>query len=146
MPEPHSPTALRRMGPMDWDTYRDLVSRWYITDGQTVPWIIKELQETRHGFKVAPYELKDRIAAWGLRKNLTRREQECVVAQRKRKQSEVAPSTLEYTFAGQDLSEERIKRLEYKLDHPIMAWGKHTCGKPIQPVIFIYACPMWLIH
>ncbi|KAK8879122.1 ankyrin repeat-containing domain protein [Apiospora arundinis] len=126
MSEPHSPAALRRMSPTDWDTYRDLVSRWYITDGQTVPWIIKELQETRHGFKVAQYELKDRIAAWGLRKNLTRREQECVVAQRKRKKSEVVPSTLEYTFAGQDLSERRLKRLENRFDRPTMAWGRRT--------------------
>ncbi|KAK7975707.1 mitochondrial molecular chaperone [Apiospora arundinis] len=146
MSEPHSPAALRRMSPTDWDTYRDLVSRWYITDGQTVPWIIKELQETRHGFKVAPYELKDRIAAWGLRKNLTRREQECVVAQRKRKQSEVAPSTLEYTFAGQDLSEGRLKRLENRFDRTTIAWGRHTHGKSIQPAVLIYVCPMWLIH
>ncbi|KAK8014230.1 hypothetical protein PG990_007526 [Apiospora arundinis] len=135
MSEPHSPAALRRMSPTDWDTYRDLVSRWYITDGQTVLWIIEELQKTRHGFKVVPYELKDRIAAWGLRKNLTRREQECVVAQRKRKQSEVAPSTIEYTFAGQDLSERRLKRLENRFDRPTMAWGRRTRGKPIQPII-----------
>ncbi|KAK8137208.1 hypothetical protein PG984_005148 [Apiospora sp. TS-2023a] len=141
MSEPNPSTALRKMRPGDWDNYRDLISRWYITENKTVPGIIKDLKESEHGFIVAQYELKDRIATWGLRKNLARREQECLVAQRKRKLREGEGSTQEYAFAGQCLSEERMKRLEYRLDHPIMAWGRHTRGKHNQPAEFIYMSP-----
>ncbi|KAK7999039.1 ankyrin repeat-containing domain protein [Apiospora marii] len=126
MPEPPSPTALRKMSPTDWENYRDLISRWYITENKTVPGIIKELKGSEHGFSVAQYELKDHIAIWGLRKNFARREQECLVAQRKRSRREAEGTTYEYTFAGQSISEERIKRLEYRLDHPIMVWGRQT--------------------
>ncbi|KAK7953038.1 hypothetical protein PG988_013732 [Apiospora saccharicola] len=128
MPEPDPSTALRKMSPGDWDDYRDLISRWYIAENKTARVIIKELEGSPHGFSVSRYELTDRFATWGLRKNLARREQECLVAQRKRKLREGEGSTQEYEFAGQCLSEERMKRLEYRLDHPIMAWERHTRG------------------
>ncbi|KAK8110394.1 uncharacterized protein PG998_006851 [Apiospora kogelbergensis] len=126
MSEAHSAVVLRKMSAKNWDDYRELISRWYISEKKTAPCIIEELQKPEHGFNVALYELKDRFATWRLRKNLSRPEQKCVVAVRKRKREEVGASIQEYTFGGQDLPEEKMKRLEYRLDHPVMSWGRYT--------------------
>ncbi|KAK8101733.1 ankyrin [Apiospora kogelbergensis] len=75
MSEAHSAVVLQKMSAKNWDDYRELISRWYISEKKTAPCIIEELQKPEHGFNVALYELKDRFATWRLRKNLSRPEQ-----------------------------------------------------------------------
>lgn len=48
-----SSTALRKMSPIDWDEYKDLIRRWYNGDRKTARSIIEELRKPEHGFEVA---------------------------------------------------------------------------------------------
>lgn len=45
--------ALRKMSPTDWDGYKDLIRRWYISDRKTAGGIIEELRKPEHGFEIA---------------------------------------------------------------------------------------------
>ncbi|KAI8632648.1 ankyrin [Xylariaceae sp. FL1651] len=108
--------APRRMKRSDWDNYKDLIRRWYIGDRMTAKKIIEELKES-YNFVVAPYELKERLAAWNLRKNLAPAEQAFVTHQGR--QAKAVNGQLEYKIAGQSISRGRIQRLCDRRREPI---------------------------
>ena len=140
MAESSSSMALRKMSPTDWDGYKDLIRRWYISDRKTAGGIIEELRKPEHGFEIAwvvsgflidstdslsrLHELKHRLGIWGLRKNIAPAERDFVVSLRQRMAAN--HGSLQYSFAGQDLPERRIKRLYSRHRYPITLMTKPT--------------------
>lgn len=70
------------------------------------------------------HELKDHLGTWGFRKNIAPAEREFVVSLRQRKTAD--HSSLQYSFAGQNLQDRRIKRLYDRHRDPITSMIKLT--------------------
>ncbi|KAH7309696.1 hypothetical protein B0I35DRAFT_440478 [Stachybotrys elegans] len=121
MAEPMGQDVPRKMSLSDWNDHKDLIYRWYVREKLKAKEIIAELEHL--GFQVAQWELKQRMSAWNMRKNLSRAEQNFVAA--REAQAHPGSGRIDYQIAGQSIPRKRIQRLSYTVGRgtTLMAGG-----------------------
>ncbi|KAH9892277.1 hypothetical protein F4778DRAFT_313477 [Xylariomycetidae sp. FL2044] len=99
--------ASRRISNDDWDNYKQFIYQRYIDERIPAKMIIEEMRTT-HNLLVAPYQLKQQISAWNMRKNLSPADQTFITSQENRRT--LVGGSKEYRLTGQTIPQSRESR------------------------------------
>ncbi|KAL4943822.1 hypothetical protein BDV06DRAFT_189052 [Aspergillus oleicola] len=125
--EPATPRLFKPRRSEDWKKFRDVIEQLYRNDQLKLK-DVKRIMEQEHGFVATEKQYKDRLAAWGVRKNIKAKEINIMI--RKQEQRAARGKQTVFRVAGHRVDRKRITRFVRRHGSKLDGNESRPIGRP----------------